>query len=85
MGEDLLVGVFSDYVGSFMDNVREILVPYDLYLKAQKWIEENGGFRSVDEFVRFLIEEFISDNTDETYSPEDEEEIKEKLRKLGYL
>ena len=68
-----------------MSDTREISIPSDLYLKAQKWIEENGGFESVDELVKFLIEEFISEDTGETYSPEEEEEIKERLRRLGYI
>ncbi len=68
-----------------MSDTREISIPSNLYLKAQKWIEENGGFESVDELVKFLIEEFISEDTGEAYSPEEEEEIKERLRRLGYI
>ena len=68
-----------------MSDTKEISIPSDLYERAQKWIEENGGFSSVDELVKFLIEEFISEESEEVYSPEEEEEIKDRLRKLGYL
>lgn len=68
-----------------MGDTKEISIPSDLFRKAQKWIEENGGFESVDELVKFLIEEFISEDAEEVYSPEEEEEIKERLRRLGYI
>ena len=68
-----------------MSDTKEVSIPSSLYLKAQKWIEENGGFESVDELVKFLIEEFISEDAGEVYTPEEEEEIKERLRKLGYI
>ncbi len=64
---------------------RTIELPDDLYERARAWIERNGGFSSVEELVSFLIEEFISEDEDVDYSEEEEEEIKERLRKLGYL
>ncbi|MCD6244995.1 MAG: CopG family transcriptional regulator [Candidatus Korarchaeota archaeon] len=62
-----------------------IKIPRTLYEKAIRWIEENGGFSNVDELVQFLLREFISEEGEEVYSPEEEEEIKERLRRLGYI
>ncbi|MCE4610782.1 MAG: CopG family transcriptional regulator [Desulfurococcales archaeon] len=64
-----------------------IEISKDLYEKAKKFIEENGGFKSVEELVEFLLEEAIAAETGEgvAISPEDEEKVKERLRSLGYL
>ncbi len=68
-----------------MGEAKEISIPEELYRKAEGWIKRNGGFSSVEDLVKFLIEEFISEESDEVYSPEEEEEIKDRLRRLGYL
>jgi len=68
-----------------MGGSRSISIPAELYEKAEKWIIKNGGFSSVEELVKFLIEEFISEESEVAYSPEEEEEIKDRLRRLGYL
>ncbi len=68
-----------------MGKAREVSIPEELYEKAERWIKRNGGFSSVEDLVKFLIEEFISEESDEVYSPEEEEEIKDRLKRLGYL
>ncbi len=62
-----------------------IKIPKTLYEKAAKWVEENGGFSNVEELVQFLLREFVSEEGEEAYTPEEEEEIKERLRRLGYI
>jgi Arc/MetJ-type ribon-helix-helix transcriptional regulator len=59
----------------------------DLYDKAKKFIEEQGGFSSVEELVEFLLEEVLSSEEAEErgLSKEDEEKVKERLRALGYI
>ena len=58
----------------------------ELYEKAQKFIEEQGGFNSVEELVEFLLEEALStEEPGEQLSKEDEEKVKERLRALGYI
>ena len=44
------------------------------------------GFNSVDEYVIFVMEEVLKDD-DETQamSKEDEEEVKKRLKALGYI
>lgn len=69
-----------------MGEFKEVLIPVDLYERAEKWVKNNGGFSSVDDLVKFLIEEFIADeSTDMVYTPEEEEEIKSRLKRLGYI
>ncbi len=62
-----------------------VKIPKELYEKIEKHVKESGGeFKSVEEFVRFVLEEVLSEE-EEVYSPEEEEEIKRRLRALGYL
>ena len=68
------------------DEKVQIEIPKELYDKAKKWVEQTQDFSSVEELVEFLLQEVLSDEAGEqVYSPEEEEEIKERLRSLGYL
>ena len=47
-----------------------------------------AGFDSVEEYVTFVLEEILRDEGEEerpTFSKEEEEEVKKRLRALGYL
>ena len=66
----------------------QISIRRDLYEKAQRFIEEQGGFNSVEELVEFLLEEVLESETAEqgkAMSKEEEEKVKERLRALGYI
>jgi Arc/MetJ-type ribon-helix-helix transcriptional regulator len=64
----------------------QVEIRKDLYEKAQKFIEEQGGFNSVEELIEFLLEEALStEEPSEQLSKEDEEKVKERLRALGYI
>ena len=64
-----------------------IEVRKDLYEKAKKFVEEQGGFGSVEELVEFLLEEALAAEESGAggMSKEDEEKVKERLRALGYI
>lgn len=64
-----------------------IKIPRELYEKIKKHVQESGGeFKSVEDFVKFVLEEVLSEEEEESaYSPEEEEEIKRRLRALGYI
>jgi len=64
-----------------------IYIPKSLYEKVKKQVEESGGeFKSVEEYIVFVLEELVKEEEEgEVYSPEEEEEIKRRLRALGYL
>ncbi len=55
----------------------------DLYERIERYIKENGGFSSVREFIEFVVNEVLEGEEEGGYSSE--EEIKERLRSLGYL
>ena len=63
-----------------------LYIPKLLYDKIRKRVEESGGeFQSVEEYVEFVLTEIIKEEPEEVYTPEEEEEIKRRLRSLGYL
>ncbi len=65
-----------------------IEISKDLYERLKKALSNYEGFNSVEELVEFVLNEFVSEVSEEgqeIYSPEEEEEIKKRLRSLGYL
>jgi hypothetical protein len=46
------------------------------------------GFASVEEYVTFVLEEILKEDEDESkpaYTKEEEQEVKKRLKALGYL
>jgi len=67
-----------------MDKVK-IEISKDAYELLKKTVDESEGeFKSVEELLEFIIKEALGEE-EETYTPEEEEKIKERLRSLGYL
>ncbi len=67
-----------------MDKV-EIKISKDVYELLKKTVKESDGeFSSVEELAEFILREALSEE-EEVYTPEEEEEIKKRLRSLGYL
>jgi len=64
-----------------------ISIPTPLAEKIKKRIE-GTGFNSLSSYVTYVLREVISgmeEETDEGFSKEDEERVKDRLRALGYL
>jgi len=55
--------------------------------EIQRRVDESGDeFQTVEEFVEFVLAEVLrEDEPEQAYTPEEEEEIKERLRRLGYI
>ena len=67
-----------------MDKVS-IEISEEIYKLLEKTVKESEGeFGSVEELLEFIVREALSEEGTE-YSPEEEEEIKKRLRSLGYL
>jgi len=63
-----------------------IHIPKRLYDKILEEVKKSQGeFKSVDEYVQFVLEELLREEEEYTYTPEEEEEIKKRLRALGYI
>ncbi len=64
-----------------------ISIPTPLAEKIKKRIE-GTGFNSLSSYVTYVLREVISgmeEESDEGFSKEDEERVKDRLRALGYL
>ena len=62
-----------------------IEISEEIYKLLEKTVKENEGeFSSVEELLEFIVREALSEEESE-YSSEEEEEIKKRLRSLGYL
>ena len=67
--------------------MKNVPIPAELYDAIDQRVKETE-FTSVEEYVTFVLEEVLKDDDDEdeiAFSPEDEEEVKKRLRALGYL
>jgi len=64
----------------------EVKLPRKLYEEALKKAEE-AGFSGFNEFLVFILEQLVEEETltKEVLSKEDEEKVKERLRALGYI
>jgi len=72
--------------GEMSGEKRPVNISKELYEKAEKFVKESGGFSSVEELVEFLLNEVLSEESAEyKLSKEEEEEVKRRLRSLGYL
>lgn len=71
-----------------MDEQKTISIPAVLYNEIQARVD-GTEFKSVEEYVTFVLEEVIKDDDEEeeetAFTAEDEEEVKKRLRALGYL
>lgn len=64
----------------------QVTIRKDLYEKAKKFLEEQGGFDSLEEFLDFVLETVLEEEeAGAQVSEEDEEKVKERLRALGYM
>lgn len=65
-----------------------VSIPVSLYERIKN-VMEGTGFKSVSDYVTYILREVISMHERERmaspFSEEDVERIKEKLRALGYL
>lgn len=66
---------------------RAVLLAAKLYGRIEERVKATD-FGSVDEYVTFVLEEVLKDEEQEgerAFSKEEEEEVKKRLKNLGYL
>lgn len=72
---------------SQLDKIQ-ITISKDLYEKIlQRVNSSQDEFKSVEEYVHFVLTEVVKDDDKQksTYTAEEEEEIKNRLKSLGYI
>ena len=64
---------------------KAVMIPADLYGRIDERAK-SAGFESVEEYVAFVMEEVLKENEQQpAFSKEEEEEVKKRLKALGYL
>ena len=65
---------------------KAVKLSTELYSMIEERVRETG-FGSVDEYVTFVLEEVLKEEGEgeAAFSKEEEEEVKKRLRALGYL
>jgi len=70
------------------DEYVAVKIPRTLYDTILKRVEESQGeFKDAQEYIEFVLNEIVKeeDETETPYTPEEEEMVKKRLKKLGYL
>ncbi len=62
---------------------KAVLLPTELYSRVEERVKVTG-FGSVDKYVIFVLEEILKEE-EGAFSEEEEQEVKKRLRALGYL
>ncbi len=63
---------------------KAVLLPAELYSQVLERVEATG-FGSVEEYITFVLEEVLKDDVEEEAFSKEEEEVKKRLKSLGYL
>lgn len=64
---------------------KAVMLPAEVYDRIEERLQATG-FGSVDEYAAFVLEEVLKDEGEgEGFSREEEEEVKKRLKALGYL
>ena len=72
---------------SQLDKIQ-IAIAKDLYEKIQKRVNmSQNEFKSVEEYIHFVLTEVVKDDEQQqsAYTKEEEEDIKNRLKSLGYI
>jgi hypothetical protein len=64
---------------------KAVMIPANLYDRIDDRAR-SAGFGSVEEYVGFVMEEVLKEDEQQpAFSKEEEEEVKKRLKALGYL
>jgi len=63
---------------------KTVFISAELYSRIEERVRTTG-FGSVDEYIIFVLEEVLKEEGERAFSKEEEEEVKKRLKALGYL
>jgi hypothetical protein len=63
-----------------------VYISKKIYEEVKKRVDESEGeFKSVEEFIEYVLTELLKEEEEKPYTSEEEEEIKKRLKALGYI
>ena len=72
-----------------MNKYTTVSIPRTLHQRIEKLIKAKSGFKSVSDYVTYVLREIVqmheTENTPQPFTSEDLEQIKARLKALGYL
>lgn len=68
----------------FVSLFKAISIPLNLYSEIEERIK-GSEFATVDAYISFILNEIIYDEQGEQFNKEEEEQVKNNLRDLGYI
>ena len=72
-----------------MNKYTTVSIPRTLHERIGKLIRTKSGFKSVSDYVTYVLREIVemheTEHTPEPFTSEDIAQIKERLKALGYL
>jgi len=72
---------------SYLSRKVPVNITKELIDEIQRRVDESRGeFKTIEEYIEFILTELLKeDEQEQAYTHEEEEEIKERLRRLGYI
>ena len=67
-----------------MDKKIKIKVTQDIYEKLKRKAHDSS-FKNLENYVLSVIQDHVKEDHVDKYSPEEEAQIKERLKSLGYI
>lgn len=74
------------YEPNMSEQTKEIFIPVWIFTKIEDRLPKTR-FTSVSDYVTYVLTQVVTEQHDKerTFTPEDEEKVKERLRALGYI
>ena len=66
-------------------NLREVEILKEYYERIEKIIAQSRQFRTVDEYVNFVLKEILFGEEDAESTEKTEKLVKQRFQDLGYL
>ncbi len=68
-----------------MVNKISINISKNIFEEIQRRVKENTEFNNVEDYVEFVLSEVLKEDPEETFTEEEENKIKDRLKRLGYI
>ena len=67
------------------NNLKEVRISKEYYNEIEKIIEQSSQFKTVSDYVNFVLKEMLFGDTGSRRTEREEELIKKRLQDLGYI